>query len=245
MTNDNYITVPGWATRELGLSGHTLLVYSLIWTYHKTGNQCFLSKSNMASFLNITRQSVINIVGRLIAMGYIREVETNIGKPSVYDCVPLEEIEEGVKKFDSEKSLQVVSNDFTGGVKNLDSRCKKTLHNNKTIINNKKSIKKGNSTTPKKSAPRFIKPSLSEIRDFIFEKGYQVSAETFFNYYESNGWKVGRNPMKNWKAAVCHWQTKDRKGLTASSETKAPRADSAFATVAASAAEVYNSYFND
>ena len=35
----------------------------------------------------------------------------------------------------------------------------------------------------------------------------KIEAEKFFNYYESNGWKVGKNPMKNWKAAANNWIT--------------------------------------
>ena len=45
----------------------------------------------------------------------------------------------------------------------------------------------------------------------------KIEAEKFFNYYESNGWKVGKNPMKNWKAAANNWITntnKYAKGIT-------------------------------
>jgi len=35
----------------------------------------------------------------------------------------------------------------------------------------------------------------------------KIEAQKFFNYYESNGWKVGKNPMKNWKAAANNWIT--------------------------------------
>ena len=35
----------------------------------------------------------------------------------------------------------------------------------------------------------------------------KTEAQKFFNYYESNGWKVGKNPMKNWKAAANNWIT--------------------------------------
>ena len=49
------------------------------------------------------------------------------------------------------------------------------------------------------------RPTLEEVRAYISEKGYPVDAERFYSYYESNGWKVGKNPMKNWKAAVATW----------------------------------------
>ena len=50
------------------------------------------------------------------------------------------------------------------------------------------------------------RPTVDEIQSYILEKGYSVDAEKFFDYYESNGWKVGKNPMKDWKACVRTWQ---------------------------------------
>jgi hypothetical protein len=62
-----------------------------------------------------------------------------------------------------------------------------------------------------KSIERMAKPSVDEI----FEYGKTLDppfrkAESFVAFYESNGWKVGKNPMKDWKAAVRTWQQKDK-----------------------------------
>lgn len=54
----------------------------------------------------------------------------------------------------------------------------------------------------------FKSPTLQEVKDYVLEKGYNMSAEMFFDYYTSNGWKVGRNSMKDWKAAVNNWNRK-------------------------------------
>ena len=59
---------------------------------------------------------------------------------------------------------------------------------------------------PTKKTNRFKIPTLEEIKNFIQENNYQVDAERFFDYYESNGWTVGKNkPMKNWQAAIRNW----------------------------------------
>jgi hypothetical protein len=64
-----------------------------------------------------------------------------------------------------------------------------------------------------KPASRMEKPTLEEIKAFCKEKGYAINAESFFNYYESNGWKIGgKTAMKNWRAAVQSWAARDRKG---------------------------------
>lgn len=51
----------------------------------------------------------------------------------------------------------------------------------------------------------FIKPNIEEIK----QEFPTFNAEHFFNYYESNGWMVGRNKMKDWKATVKNWMSKD------------------------------------
>lgn len=55
-------------------------------------------------------------------------------------------------------------------------------------------------------AKRFVKPTLSEIEQYCIERNNNVDAQHFYDYYESNGWKVGKNSMKDWKAAVRTWE---------------------------------------
>lgn len=57
--------------------------------------------------------------------------------------------------------------------------------------------------------PGFSPPDLEEIRLFCQENGYQMSPEAFVDYYAANGWMVGRNRMKDWKAAVRRWERKE------------------------------------
>jgi hypothetical protein len=53
---------------------------------------------------------------------------------------------------------------------------------------------------------QFLKPSLEEVKLCAAKTGLPVTeAEKFFNYYESNGWRVGKNPMKSWTHAVANW----------------------------------------
>ena len=56
----------------------------------------------------------------------------------------------------------------------------------------------------------FVKPTVEEIAAYCKEKKYKVNAQQFFSYYESNGWKIGRNAMKSWQAAVQNWNTRDK-----------------------------------
>ena len=69
---------------------------------------------------------------------------------------------------------------------------------------------KENPKGEKKTASRFSAPTVDEVRAYAQEKGYNVDAEHFVDYYTSNGWRVGRNPMKDWKATVRTWASRDR-----------------------------------
>ena len=60
------------------------------------------------------------------------------------------------------------------------------------------------STTTKRK--RFEKPTLSQITQYCLERNNNVNAEQFYDYYESNGWKVGKNSMKDWEACVRTWE---------------------------------------
>ena len=62
-------------------------------------------------------------------------------------------------------------------------------------------------TTPVK---RFVKPTLEEISAYCKEQNYSVTPQTFFDFYESKGWKVGNTPMKDWKAAIRNWVRNDK-----------------------------------
>jgi hypothetical protein len=57
---------------------------------------------------------------------------------------------------------------------------------------------------------KFVPPTIDEVEDYIKEKGYNIDAERFVAYYKSNGWKVGKNQMKDWKAAIITWSKNDK-----------------------------------
>lgn len=62
----------------------------------------------------------------------------------------------------------------------------------------------------KQKRKNFVKPTVEEIAAYCKEKNYNINAQQFFNYYESNGWKIGRNAMKSWQAAVQNWNIRDK-----------------------------------
>ena len=67
----------------------------------------------------------------------------------------------------------------------------------------KDNIKENNT---KEKSNRFSPPSLEEVTAFCKERNNNVDPQAFTAFYESKGWKVGKNPMKDWKAAVITWE---------------------------------------
>ena len=63
----------------------------------------------------------------------------------------------------------------------------------------------------KKNASRFVPPTIEEVRAYIADKGYDIDADYFVNYYTGNGWMVGKNHMKDWQATIRTWVARDRK----------------------------------
>ena len=58
---------------------------------------------------------------------------------------------------------------------------------------------------PENNKKRFCPPSVSEVKEYCLENDYPIDPDHFVDYYNTNGWKVGRNPMKDWRAAVRTW----------------------------------------
>ena len=52
----------------------------------------------------------------------------------------------------------------------------------------------------------FVKPTIIDIKEYCKERKNNVDAETFFDFYESKDWLIGKNKMKNWKASVRTWE---------------------------------------
>lgn len=86
-------------------------------------------------------------------------------------------------------------------------------YNNNNNNNNIISLSRNNKGT------NFKPPTVDEINQYCEEKGiYGFDAEYFINYYDSKGWMIGKNKMKNWKAAIATWLKRDKERQQASQQ---------------------------
>lgn len=65
-------------------------------------------------------------------------------------------------------------------------------------------------TNTEKKSKRFVPPTVDDVKEYCRERNNNVNPDSFVNFYESKGWKVGKEPMKDWKAAVRTWEQRDK-----------------------------------
>lgn len=100
--------------------------------------------------------------------------------------------------------------DNQGAKPNLDETKKKPSQN-QNITKGEPNVNvnvnaNGNVKDKKENTKEKARPTLDEVRAYCQERNNGVDPDRWFNYYTANGWKVGKNPMKDWKACVRTWE---------------------------------------
>lgn len=88
------------------------------------------------------------------------------------------------------------------------SRCKQMQANVPVIQSESESYSESYSEEAHASK-RFSEPTVEEVSAYCRERGNNIDPQRFVDYYTSNGWMVGRNKMKDWKAAVRTWEKQE------------------------------------
>lgn len=81
---------------------------------------------------------------------------------------------------------------------------KQPTNNRQTTDNQSTTLKEYKEVKNKRNI--YIRPTIDEVRAYCEERHSNVNPDKWFDYYSSNGWKVGKNPMKDWKACVRTWE---------------------------------------
>jgi hypothetical protein len=104
--------------------------------------------------------------------------------------------------------------ELTAAVRELAAAIKEGKEENSPTPPIRRKPKKPTTTTTTRARARFVKPTVDEVAAYVREKGYTFDPVAFWYYYESNGWKIGRNTMKSWTSACVTWQRKEGKPQT-------------------------------
>ena len=98
-----------------------------------------------------------------------------------------------------------------------------TLHDTQSSDNQRKEEKKErkNSLAHSVRVSEFSSPSLDDVKSYANERGAsEILADDFYDFYESNGWKVGKNAMRNWKASFNGWIRRHKDDIDDAPKTK-------------------------
>lgn len=107
------------------------------------------------------------------------------------------------------------------------------------IQNNEETKKLTNKRTNYSRKSKFVVPTVDEVRFYCQERNNNIDPETFIDFYESKGWMVGRNKMKDWKAAIRTWEkggkdngrTNQTQGCSTTEQKPSERYASTFASL--------------
>lgn len=147
---------------------------------------------------NITKKAIEDAIRKLASVGLLHCYEVS-GKP--YLLFPTWEKHQRIRNK-HRKYPEPPDGYLTANCCQMSADCLPELESNPNTNQN-------SNTKEKVRAARFSPPSVQEVRDFIAENGFSVDAQHFVDYYTSNGWKVGKNPMKDWQATVRSWQRRE------------------------------------
>lgn len=100
------------------------------------------------------------------------------------------------------------------------------IDNNNIVIDNissnedNKDINKEKKESKEKKERKFVKPTIDEVAAYCKQRGNTIDPEAFVDFYESKGWMVGSNHMKDWRAAVRTWERKEGRKPTTNGQYK-------------------------
>ncbi len=75
-----------------------------------------------------------------------------------------------------------------------------------------KEKEKEKTKTKEKEEEGFCPPSLCQVQAYCHGRNSTVDAQRFVDFYTANGWRVGSNPMRDWKAALRTWERRTAPG---------------------------------
>ena len=200
-----FIPIGIWEASDLSWNEKILLME--IDSFTSKGKDCYFSNEYISEFLGVTDRMARKLLSGLIDKGYVRKTKFDGRRRFIETTIAINVGGRVAQKFRAERK----HNSGQGG-NSVPHTYTKDLNTN-TDLN-----------PLSKERPLVMKrPSLEEVRAYCIERGNNIDPQAFIDFYESNGWKVGKNPMKDWRAAVRTWEQRDRQNPSPRSGRPSPQ----------------------
>lgn len=186
MRDDNYYTITGWMLNQLGLSGTELNIFAIIHGFTQNPELWYDgSLSYMSESVGASKSTIQRALKSLEDKGLIEKGQTEFQNVVFSKYRSNVVFEGGMVKMN-----RGYGQNDQGGMVKMTTNNKRDKNRDISPLNTKV----------------FCPPTVDEVRSYLHEKGITgIDPEQFVDYYQSNGWKVGRTKMQDWKAAVRTW----------------------------------------
>lgn len=183
-----YAVIPATVRYDESLPPNAKLLYGEITALCNAEGYCWASNKYFADLYGVSIVSISKWINALAKRGYI-------ASNFIY--------KEGTKEIDK-RYITIL---YDGIKEKFNTPIKENVKDNNTSLNTTlNNTSEYISKSDKPTRTRFVPPSLEEVQAYCKERNKGVNAEKWYNHYSAVGWKVGKNPMKDWKAAVRTWE---------------------------------------
>ena len=196
-----YAILPSSVRYDNRLKANEKLLYSEITALSNKTGLCYATNKYFADLYEVENETISRWISHLKELNYI-DIEIVYKNDS-------KEIEKRIIKINGipiDKNINTyIPNNQEGYCENNQEGIDEKVKENNTSINN-------TSINIKENIKRkvFKKPTLDELKEYCLSSSLSVDYQYFYDYYESNGWRVGKNPMKDWKATLRNWDRKNK-----------------------------------
>lgn len=176
--------------RALGLTGNDLLVYAALHAYSQKGDGCYYGgQAQLAERCGVAPRTLRDILNRLEEMGLVEEF-------------PVVRHSHSIPAYTTRQAAEIADGQRQNLPAATGRNCRQKENNIVSCIN----IQREREIDAR--ARGFKVPTLEEVKAYCDERRNNVDAAEFIDHYTSNGWKIGKAPMRDWRAAVRTWERK-------------------------------------
>ncbi len=180
----NYYAIISAEVRyDKNLTANAKLLYAEITALLNINGECFATNKYFSNLYGKSTVTISKWVSELVANGYISTHYIYKGGTKEIERRYIRKLKGGIKE------------NFKGGIK-------ENFKDNISLSKDKHINNKGAS---------FKKPEVNDIKEYCLWRNNGIDAETFFDFYESKNWMVGKNKMKDWKACMRTWEKRQNK----------------------------------
>ena len=188
---------------ELGLRNNRLLLYALLYGFSQDKNGGYSGKQDyLMEWLGCSRAALFNLIQELKRQGLLYEVVADSGQKTLrtarYPCLN--------NRHDVQNLDMACPENRHENVQNLDTACPENRHptiynNTDNTIYNYSCSRGAETTTP---------PKVEEVEAYCRERGNDIDARRFVDYYAVSGWKRGGKLIEDWRALIRLWEQNGR-----------------------------------